>query len=137
MPLATRPNAMYEVVLSSDAELPKENQPVFIFRYLSILEWEEIARLNDKFEKAGEATEMINLAFKVIEKTLHGWRNMKTPAGKEIAFDPKRLKSMLSLPETTELMQAAVSQRPSLMDKKKFDSPSASSTAKSAKTAKE
>ncbi|GAI88897.1 unnamed protein product, partial [marine sediment metagenome] len=97
MPLATRPNAMYEVVLSTDAELPEAEQPVFVFRYLSILEWEEIAKLNDEFEKAIEAPIMIDLAFQVIKKTLHGWRNMRTPAGKEIAYNPEKLKSMVSL----------------------------------------
>lgn len=136
MPLATRPNATYEIVLSTDAHLPKNKQPVFVFRYLSIIEWEDIAKLNDKFESAGNAAEMIDLAFAVIKKSLNGWRNMKMVSGTQIPFNIKKLKSMLSLQETTELMQAAVAQRPSFEDKKKFDSPSASNTAKSAKTAK-
>jgi len=136
MPLATRPNQTYEIVLSTDFELAKEDQPAFVFRYISTLEWEEIAELNDKFEKTGDSRKMLDLAFKVITKTLCGWRNMVRPNGKEIAYDPGELKSMVSLGEAVELMQAAVSQRPSLEDKKKFASPSHSSTAKSAKTAK-
>jgi len=121
MPLATRPNATYKIVLSTDRDLPKEKQPVFVFRYLSILEWEGIAQLNDKFEEAGSGVEMINLAFQVIEKTLCGWQNMKTASGKEIPYKPKKLKSMVTLQEATDLMQAAVSQAPSLEDKKKLD----------------
>ena len=39
MPLATNPNRKFEIVLKSDMSLPKEKQPVFIFRYLSVDEW--------------------------------------------------------------------------------------------------
>jgi len=136
MPLATRPNATYEIVLSTDEHLSNDKQPVFVFRYLSIIEWEEIARLNDKFEGAKDASEMIDLAFQVIKKTLCNWRNMKTTTGEQIPYDPEKLKSMVTLQEATELMLAAVSQRPSLEDKKKFDSQSQSSSGRRAKTAK-
>ena len=136
MPLATHPNATYEFVLSTDSHLPKDKQPIFIFRYLSVLEWGEIAKLNDRFEKAKDAAEMMDLAAKVILKTLSGWRNMIAPSGKEIPYEPEKLKSMVTLQEITELMAAAVEQRPSFDDKKKLDSPSDSSTELSAKTAK-
>ena len=136
MPLATRPNATYELVLSTDAHLPEDKRPIFVFRYLNIIEWEEIAVLNDKFESSLNTGEMINLAFEVIEKTLCDWRNMKTVSGKVIPYNPEKLKSMVTLQEATELMQAAVSQTPSLEDKKKSDSQSDSNTAKSAKAVK-
>ncbi len=135
MPLATRPNATYELVLSTDAHLPKDKQPMFIFRYLNIIEWEEIAVLNDKFESSVNTREMINSAFQVIKKTLCDWRNMKTVSGEEIPYNPEKLKSMVTLQETTELMQAAVSQTPTVEDKKKSDSRSTSSMGKSAKGA--
>jgi len=136
MPLATRPNQTYEIVLSTDSEQPKGKEPAFVFRYMSTLEWEEIAELNDRFEKTADSRKMLDLAFAVIRKTLCGWRNMIKPNGKEIPFALNKLKSMVSLGEAVELMQAAVSQRPSFEDKKKFGSPSQSSTPKSAKTAK-
>jgi len=136
MPLATRPNQTYEIVLSTDSELPEKKQPVFVFRYMSTVEWQQIAELNDSFEKTQDNKEMLNLAFKVITKTLCDWRNMTRPNGKKIAFDPKKLRAMVTLGETTELMMAAVNQRPSVDDKKKFDSQSGSSTAGSAKNAK-
>ena len=68
MPLATRPNATYKVVLSTDEHLPRDKQPVFIFRHLSIIEWETIAGLNDKFDMANDSKEMIDLAFDVIKR---------------------------------------------------------------------
>lgn len=137
MPLATRPNQTYEIVLSTDAGLPKEKQPVFIFRFLSIEEWEEIAKLDTAFEVSVDPVTMIDMAFQAIEKTLCGWRNMKKASGDEIPYDPKKLKSMVTLQEATELMQAAVAQRPSLEDKKKFDLQSGSDTEESVKAAKE
>ncbi len=136
MPLATRPDARYETVLTTDKHLPKDKQPVFVFRYLSVIEWQEIAKLNDKFEGTANADEMIDLAFQVIKKTLCSWRSMKTTTGKQIPYEPEKLKSMVTLQEATELMMAAVSQRPSLEDKKKFDSPSRSGSGKRVKTVK-
>lgn len=137
MPLATHPNATYEVVLSTDSKLPKEKQPVFVFRYLSITDWEEVTKLNDKSSRSTDSKELIDMTFEIIKKTLCGWRNMKMPSGQKMSFNFKRLKSMVTLQEATELMQAGVSQRPSLGDKKKLDSRSRSNTAKDAKTAKD
>ena len=135
MPLATHPGVTYDVVLSTDKDLPKKQQPVFVFRFLSILEWEIIAGLNDKFEASTDSPEMIKLVFSVITQTLCGWRKMVTPSGETISYNPDKLKSMVSLAEATELMQAAVSQRPTPSDKKKSDSQSPSSTDNSAKGA--
>lgn len=136
MPLATRPNATFEVVLSTDKDLPKAKQPVFVFRYVSIAEWEEIAKLSDKFDTSMDSSQMIEAALQVVKKLMVGWREMKTPAGQKIAFNVKKLKSLIGLGELTELMQAAVSQRPSTAVKKKSDSRSPSTMARVAKTAK-
>lgn len=137
MPLATHPNATYEIVLTTDIHLSEDERPVFVFRYVSVIEWEKIAKLNDKFESTTDAVEMINLAFEVIKKTLCSWRNMKTPNGQKIGYKFKNLKSMVTLGEATELMMAAVGQRPSVKDKKKLDLPSALDMAGSARDAKD
>ena len=136
MPLATHPNATFEVVLSTDEDLPKTKRPVFVFRYVSIAEWEEIAGLSDEFDEATDSKQMVDRAMQIIKKLLVGWRSMKTPGGQKIAFNIKKLKSLISLGELTELMMAAVSQRPSILVKKKLDLQSHSSTARAAKTAK-
>ena len=136
MPLATHPNVTFEVVLSIDEDLPKTKRPVFIFRYVSIAEWEEIAGLSDEFDEATDSKQMVDIAMQIIKKLLVTWRNMKTPSGQIITFNIKKLKSLISLKELTELMMAAVSQRPSILVKKKLDSQSPSSTARAAKTAK-
>lgn len=136
MPLATRPNQKYEFVLTTDMELPEKSRPVFIFRYLNVLDWEKIAEINDDFDKTKGTKILIEQAFKVIEKTLVDWRNMKNSEGQEVGFNLMLLKSMLSLAELTELMMAAVAQRPSVEDKKKLSSPSALNTAPATTPAK-
>lgn len=136
MPLATRPGQTYEVVLSTDKDLPTEDQPIFFFRSVSCIEWEEIAKFNDEFEAVGDSQIMLNLAFKIIEKTLCGWQNMKIPTGEVINFDLKGLRALVTLQEATELMMAAVAQRTNVSDKKKLDLQSASSTAAPVKAAK-
>jgi hypothetical protein len=124
------------VVLSTDRVLPEADQPVFVFRYVSLLEWENITKLDDEFGKATAANKMINLALQTLKISLCGWRNMKPPGGEEIPYDQKKLKSLLSPKELVELMRAAITQSPGTEDKKKLDSPSQCSSEKSAKTAK-
>ena len=137
MPLVTRPNQTFEVVLSTDKKLPAEDQPVFIFRFVNCIEWEEIAKFNDEFEAVNDSQKMLDLAFAVIEKTLCGWQNMKMPAGEVINFNLKGLRALVTLQEAAELMMAAVAQRPTVDDKKKFELQSDSSTEASVKGAKE
>ena len=129
MPLATRPNQKYEFVLSTDMELPEESRPVFIFRYLNVLDWEQIAGLNDKIESTRDGKEALRLLFEVIEKTLVGWRNMKNSEGQEVEFNLMLLKSMVSMPEARELLLAAMAQMPNIEDKKKLSSQSTLNTA--------
>lgn len=128
MPLGTRPDQTYEIVLSTDMDLPEADRPVFIFRYVNVIEWEGIAALDDEFEAATNGKESIKVAFKIIEETLAGWRNMKGPDGQEVSFNIMQLRLMLSMPEVTELMMAAVAQRPNVEDKKKLSSQSDLST---------
>jgi len=58
------------------------------------------------------------------------------PDGEDIAFNPEKLRSMVTLQEATELMMAAVAQRPTVEDKKKLPSQSGLDMAKSVKDVK-
>ena len=136
MPTALEPNAVYEVVLESDSKKPKDVRPTFIFRYLSSRKWKEMARLSDAFEKDITGEGAIDTVFKAVKMGLASWRNMNRPDGEEIEFDADMLEDIVTPAEALELMEAAVSQLPTVEDKKKLDSPSPSSGAKSAKTAK-
>ena len=136
MPLVLEPNATYDVVLSSDAGKPKDKQPTFIFRYLSGREWKKLAKLSDEFDQKTSGEKALDLVFRAIKMVLFGWRNMNGPDGKEIEYNPDELEAIVTPGEAVELMQAAVSQQPSIEDKKKSVSLSASSTGKSAKAVK-
>jgi len=137
MPLVLEPKAKFEVVLDCDLKKPKEEQPTFIFKYLSSRKWKEMARLSDAFDKDDSGEKAIDTVFKAIGMSLAGWRNMTGQDGSEIAFDLKMLDDIVTPAEALELMQAAVSQLPTVEDKKKFDSQSTSSTARSARRAKD
>jgi hypothetical protein len=132
MPLVLEPDSTYEYVLSCDAHKPKEEQPTFIFKYLSSRKWREVAKLSDTFDKDDAGNAAIDAVFEAIQKTLAGWRNMIEPNGKEIEFDAKKLEDIVTPAEAMELLRASVSQMPTVEDKKKLDSQSTSSTARSA-----
>jgi hypothetical protein len=131
MPLATRPDAKYKYVLKSDRDYPIDKQPVFVFKYLSCLDWETIADLSDAFEESKTGKERIRLVFEVISRTLVGWENLP------VDFDLSKLSGLLTIDEATELMQAAISQLPGIEDKKKSDAQLPSSMEEYVKTAKE
>ena len=129
MPLATRPNAHYEHVLSADKDLPKKNRPIFIFRYLSLLDWESVAALSEKLDESTDSKQMTKWTIEIIGKTLVGWENLTDKEGKPVAFSKakpmsfniKQLKLLITIGEATELMMAGVSQRPSADDLKKSE----------------
>ena len=136
MPLILDPESTFEVVLDYDKKKDKENQPVFVFEYLSARQWKKLAELNDKFfsftkEKADDA---LDVPFEAIRLTIAGWQNLKDPEGEPIDFDTEKLEDILTTAEAIELMIAATQQTPNIEDKKKLDSPSDSSTKQSAKT---
>ena len=136
MPLVLEPDSTYEYVLTNDAGKPKEKQPTFIFRYLSSRKWREVADLSDSFDKDDSGNAAMDAVFEAIKKTLAGWRNMTEPDGRPVDFDIEKLEDIVTPGEAMELLRAAVSQMPTVDDKKKLDSPSTSSTDRSARSAK-
>ena len=137
MPLILEPDSHYDYVLDCDAGKPKEKQPTFIFRYLSCRKWKEVAGLSDSFDEDDSGEDAIDAVFEAINRSLTGWRNMSGPDGKEIEFDAGKLEDIVTPSEAMDLLKAAVSQMPTVDDKKKFDSQSTSSTARSARRAKD
>jgi len=68
--------------------------------------------------------------FELLSEKLAGWENMG------IKYNPKKLEDILTLPEAFELFFRMLDQRPDVEVKKKLDSPSRCSSARSAKNAK-
>jgi hypothetical protein len=132
MPLTCNPDSTYDVVLECDKHKEPDNQPAFVFQYLTGRKWKEVANLSDSFESASGGAAMLDLAFDTIKIALVGWKNLTNSKGEEIPFNLNELDNILTMTEATELMQAAVSQNVTVDDKKKLESQSDSSTEQSA-----
>jgi len=130
MPIALDPDSTFEVVLESDQNKPKENQPTFTFRVLTGRDWLRVTQLSDKAETGEDS---VKLVYQSIQVGLVGWRNMVKPDGSEIPFEPKDLDAILTPAEANEMLEHLMNQRLSLGDKKKSDSPSDSDTVESVK----
>jgi len=124
MPIAINPDSTFKYVLFSDRG--KENKPAFILRYLTSRQWRKIAKMSEDFETSGGAEKVLDKALDVIKSCLVGWENMS------IEFNFDKIEDILVPVEITELMQAAISQMPTVEDKKKLDSQSPSDTGSSA-----
>jgi hypothetical protein len=133
MPLATNPNARFDLVLDSDQATEAGKRPTFEFHYISGLEVEELAGTLSSLNTAATGDEAMTRIYSAIEKHLVGWRNMTDRAGKAIKFGRGALKKVVGMDEIFELAFKLMNrQAVSAADKKKLDSPSGSSTDKSA-----
>jgi len=143
VPIGTRPNKNWEYILESDKDLPKDEQPVFICRYISLGGSEDglnlivsMTSLDD--DNLNAMPELIKQISGIISDNLVGWRNMN---GLEFPDTKAQVKSivrdMLSLEEAIELAGAISKQGFDSEDKKKSESPSPLDTEPSAKTAED
>lgn len=136
MPLATNPKAICIVVLDSDKDLPEDEQPKFYYHYLTGLQQLELAQTMDDLEASETGKEAMRKVFKAAATGLFGWTNIRDAKGAVVPFDSEKLISIMGMAEAQELIQKILLQAPTAEDKKKLDSPSGSSTGKSAKAAK-
>lgn len=138
MPLALNPNRKFAVVLESDKELPEKERPTFLFRYVTVFQWQDLADSINKIqpESMSEiqyADQVLNLLF----GSLIGWENITDPETKKpIPFSRKNAKRILTFGEINELMNKMANQNMEIEDIKKSASPSASSMGRSAKNVK-
>ena len=137
MPLATNPNAIFIITLESDRELPEEKQPKFHYRYLTGLQQMELARSMDELESAKTGSEAILKIFEKAATGLVGWTNIYDDKGQAITFGADKLSAIMGITEANEIIAKLLRQFPTVGDKKKSESPSQSSTDKSAKAVKE
>ena len=131
MPLATNPNALFEVVLESDKELPEDKKPVFIYRFLTGLQQIELAQLIDTLEIQTQGENAINQVYKAATIGLIAWKNVFNESGAPITFDTNKLKEIMGFKEALELAKKVFGQQYiSDSDKKKSPSSSDSNTDK-------
>ena len=78
----------------------------------------------------------LNKVFDAARTELFAWTNMYNKKGEAVEFDPNKLEEVIGMSEASELAYKLLAQIPTIEDKKKSDSQSTSSTARSAKAAK-
>lgn len=136
MPLALEPNELFEIILKSDKDKPRDQQPRFIYRYLTGRQWRNVARIQDKLEELKNADQVVDKVYEAATTGLVGWVNINDPQSGPITFDTEKLEDVVGIIEAQELIIKLMKQSPVLSDKKKLDSPSDSDTAVSAKDVK-
>jgi len=132
MPIATDPEARIKFVLSTDKG--KEPLPTFIFKNLTARDYSKLA---DDSDQVGE--DPAKCILKMVAVALVGWKNLVGMDGEKIEFSTKavmELDALLTPFEIKELLDSVMSQGLAVEDKKKFESPSDSGSARSAKAAR-
>lgn len=118
MPLATNPNAIYELVLDSDKDIDKKERPKFLYRYLTGSQQIELTVLMDKIEDTGTGEYALNQIFKAASIGLIGWDNIRDDRGELIPFAIDKLKDVVGMMEAIELSRKVLEQRPTLNELK-------------------
>lgn len=120
MPRRTDPNSRLTLVLAGDIDKPKESQPKFFGRVLSVRQSEEL--MDKRSEDGGKS---ISAAVKMAMMFLTGWENMTSPDnGEPLEFSAENLKEVLTMAELLEVLDFATgSISPTGDDQKKSELP--------------
>jgi hypothetical protein len=104
MPIALDPRETFEIVLDSDVR-EVGLAPTFIFRYLTVREWREIAPLGDDQAALSALSTVVAVdkLMAALRLNLIGWANVRDRDGEEIAYGPDRLEDVLTMGEAWEL----------------------------------
>lgn len=146
MPRALDPKATFELELDSDAAIPADRRPFFIFRPLTLGQWTKAAPLLDKISTTDSADQasvpaLVEAICALLDMSCIGWGNMFDEAASQdgpvlLAYGDKRISDVLDLEEASELLQKMMAQVvPGTDDKKKFASPAMSAPSSSAAAA--
>ena len=135
MPIATDPENTFKIVLEGDKGADPE--PGFIYRHLTARQWARVCDAYQGLEKCKNDAEVIKVVFDACRIGLVGWENIRNPeSNKPMDFDADKLEDVLAITEASELMVMLRASGILGKDcKKKFESPSASDTVRSAKNA--
>jgi len=138
MPIATNPKARFEIVLENDKGRPAAEQAVFVYRHLTMAEEAELMRLYMSINAADDKA-ATDATFAAVRFGLLECRNLIDLEGQPVKGKPEAavFQNILCTSEVMELITKIMNEihLPESV-KKKSDSPSASSTGRSARTAR-
>ena len=136
MPLACDPTSTHRIVLKTDQG--KSPEPAFLYRFLTYRQFIELSDFQDGL-KDRPADDSLRIQEVWLQRGLVGWEHITDPdTGQPMPFDAARIMDVVGMFEAQEILgQRMMGNLPSLEDKKKLPSPSASDTAKPAADAKD
>jgi len=135
MPVALEPDQKFRSVLTRDEKKPLEKRPYFLFEYINCRLCRKVAIDHDNLiANSKDSNEVIDNLLGIVKRHLVGWGNMIEPStGAEIPFNPDDLEVIIGVSEAHELVNGLLNQSVSPDDLKNLESPSVSSTGKSAR----
>jgi len=138
MPITTDLRKRSRIVLTSDQDLPDDEQPAFIYRRLTGAESLDLAELVDGITDKDDPRESLAKAYKAITTGLVGFVNLTDLSGRKLKFgEDVAWQDILTIGEVMEIAYRLFNEQGlSADDKKKLDSPSDSGTGKSARRAR-
>jgi hypothetical protein len=116
MPAFLEPNQAFSVVLDIDKDKPKDVQPTFMAKALSMREQRKLLsmldRLNEDYYKSHD--EAFKDAVDALSKVVTGWKNMGS-----LVFSPEAFEDVLSYTESRELLRKIANNQHVQLEEKK------------------
>ena len=115
MPAFLEPNQAFPVVLDIDKDKPKDVQPTFMAKALSMREQRKLLsmldRLNEDFYKSHD--EAFKDAVEALGNVVTGWKNIS------LVFAPEAFEDVLSYTEARELLRKIANNQHVQLEEKK------------------
>jgi hypothetical protein len=108
MPSATDTNEIFRYVLTNDRHKPKDQQPTFLFHYLTVREEQDFFIAFDNAAAESSISGSMKMRCDAVRSFLAGWENFKDRKGKPVPFDPNKLEEVVSDTDLTEFHQLLI-----------------------------
>jgi len=116
MPAYLEPNQAFPVVLDIDKDKPRDVQPTFLAKALSMREQRKLLsmldRLNEDYYKSHD--DAFKDAVETLSKVVTGWKNMGS-----LVFSPESFEDVLSYTEARELLRKVANNQHVQLEEKK------------------
>ncbi len=108
MPRFCRPDQKYKIVLDEDKEMPKETQPVFWAKSVSMADHQIVAEQMDR-NSADSVAEYFDSNIEALAVVITGWDKIIDPvSGEAVEFSVKAMKKVLTSAEAIQLIRKAL-----------------------------
>lgn len=125
MPRSLDPSSRLTLVLACDVDKPREQQPRFYARCLTLNQQRQLLTTVEAMQAATSPTAKMDAALDAAALCIVGWENMTDPAtGQPLTFSREAIGDVLSMQELAEVFDAVTTASTTTADdKKKSESP--------------